>query len=166
MLIVHASGAAFPPAALRRLDAFYPLLQAALGGAAARLFGRDGLLPALVYLDCVLVALLAAEAALRRSGRRRALPFMPRRDWRAAWHKATAARPVVLILVRALPVGLAMAQVAQGWPAWAPNPQGLAGFAIFAFWFFLGPWERGSAAVDAQPAVNGQAAPEPKRNPP
>ncbi len=75
--------------------------------------------------------------------------------------------PVMLIFVRALLVGLAVAQAAQGRPAWALNPQGWAGFAIFAaFWFFPDLWERGSVAADAQPSANGQAAPEPKRDPP
>ncbi len=88
MLAYHTSMPALSPAALRRIEMSHYLLQALLSGAVGWLFG-PGLPTAFVYVGCFQAAHLAAEGALRRWARRRALPFIPRRDWRAAWRDAT-----------------------------------------------------------------------------
>lgn len=166
MLAFHASMPALSPAALRQFELLTCLLQATMGGAVGWWFGPR--LPgAFVYLGGILAALFVAEVLLRRWARRRALPFIPRRDWRAAWRHAIRAAPMALIFVRPLLLGLAVAQVTQGRPAWAMSPQSWAGVAIFmAFLVPFGLWERGSAAADARDAAQRKAAPEPRQDAP
>ena len=107
----HASMPAFSPAALRRLELSYQTFLAVLGGAAAWLFGPGGLLPAFVWLGCVPVAFFTAEVALRRWARRRALPFVPRRDWRGAWRDAARGASMPSVLVRSFPIAINVAQL-------------------------------------------------------
>lgn len=150
MFALHASMPALSPPALRRLEMAHHLLMAVLGGAMAWLFGPGGLMPALTAAGGVVAAHLAVDAALRHWARHRALRCTPRREWRAAWRDATYAAPVAAILARSLLFGLAIAQFAQGRPAWALDANGwaaVAGCAVFLFLFGL--WNRGSAAADA-----------------
>jgi len=143
----HASMPALSPAALRSLELSCHALLTALGVATAWLFGPGGLLHAFAWLGCVPVAFLAAEVALRRWARRRALPFVPRRKWQEAWRDAARAAPVLSVLVRSLLFGLNVAQLAQGRPFWALDPNGWASVATGAvFWFCFGLMQRGSAA--------------------
>ena len=159
MLALFARMPALAPAALRRLEMAHCSLQAVLGAMAGWLFGPGGLLPALVFIGGASAGHATTDVALRRWARRRALPFIPRREWRAAWRDATYAASVPAILVRSLLFGLAVAQVAQGRPAWALDSNGWAAVAICAvFWFLLGLWSRGSAAADASAATGRKAA--------
>ena len=129
MLTFHASMPALSPAALHRLDLSHSLLLAILGGTAAWLFG-PGLPPAVLSFSGVLLAAhLAGEVALRRWARRHAIPFIPRREWRAAWHRAS---DVKLMLAYALLFGVALVQVTQGRPVWALRPWDWAGAAAMA----------------------------------
>jgi hypothetical protein len=147
MLGFHASMPALSPAALRSLELSCQALLAALGAVAAWLFGPGGLLHALAWLGCIPAALLAAEVALRRWARRRALPFVPRRNWREAWRAAARAASGTSVLVRSLLFGLNVAQLGQGRPFWALDPNGWVSVAIGAvFWFCSGLMQRGSAA--------------------
>ncbi len=105
------------------------------------------MLHAFVWLGCIPVALPAAEVALRLWTRRRALPFVPRREWMAAWRGANRAAPVPSVLVRSLLIGLNVAQLAQGRPFWRLDSDGWAAVAIgVVFFLSFGLWERGPAA--------------------
>lgn len=128
MLTFHASMPALSPAALRRIDLSHSLLLAILGGAAAWLFG-PGLPATLLFSGGLLAAHLAGEVALRRWARRHAVPFIPRREWRAAWHRAGDAK---LVLAYALLFGIALMQLTQGHPVWTMRPWEWAGAAAMA----------------------------------
>lgn len=162
MLALFARMPTLAPAALRRLEMGHCLLHAVLSGGAGWLFGPGGLLPSFVSVGSMLAAYLMTDLALRRWARRRALPFIPRREWRAAWRDATYAASVPAILVRSLLFGLAVAQVGQGRPAWVLDSNGWAAIAIGAgFWFNFGLWNRGSAAADTWAAAERKAASKP-----
>ena len=129
MLTFHASMPALSSAALRRIDLSHSLLLAVLGGAAAWLFGGPGLPAALFFSGGLLAAHLTGEVALRRWARRHAVPFIPRRGWRTAWHRAGDAK---LALAYALLFGVALMQLTQGRPVWAMRPWDWAGAAAMA----------------------------------
>lgn len=162
MFTCHASMPALSPSALRRFDMAHHALLAVASSAMAWLLGPGGLMPALASAGGVLAVHLVADAALQHWARRRGLRLIPRRVWRAVWRDAIYSASLPSIVVRSLLFGLAMAQLAQGRPAWALDSNGWAASAIAAaFWFFFGLWNRGSAAADAWAAKNSKTAPEP-----
>ena len=147
MLTFHAGMPALPPAALRRIDLSHSSLLTVLGAASAWLFGPGPLPAALFFSGGLLAAQLAGEIALRRWARRRALPIVPRREWRAAWHRASDAR---LFVLHALAFGVALAQVTAGRPVWALRPQDWAAAAFMAGVVFIARlWERARWTAEA-----------------
>lgn len=137
MYAVHPSMPVLSAAALRRLELFYFAVSAVLAGVAGGLSGpAPGPFPALAFAGGVLAAQFAAEAAVRLWARRRALPFVPRRDWRRAWREASGGAPAASGLVPAMLLGLALVQFTQGRPVWAfglPHWAGVAACAVVLF---------------------------------
>lgn len=125
MFALHASMPALSPAALRRFDLCCCLAGAVLSGAVAWLLGPGRWLVVCVSLGSILIFHLAVEVALRHWARRRALHFIPRRQWQAAWQQMIATAPLVSILARAMLLGFVAGQVEQVKPVWEWTLQNL-----------------------------------------